>query len=574
MQKPGEAPRGSTRISEPGFGTTTGMETTGALVRTPSNADPALIEARAELRRQDDYYANERMKWGIRWFFVLWIGSLTIDAIVCFGLGLGSFTAAALHRLVPLPFVAWFARRIDRGPLVPEPQIYRALLLVNALTTVWLAMTVVSTGGMRSVFQTVVLFVPLTMIIVPTNFARSVVAFVVMLVSYVSTVLVGVALEPALRYQLRSSDAFIAFAFYVFAFVGMGSTMSVVSHLLWSLRREVFESKSIGKYSLRRLLGRGGMGEVWAAYHAGLRREVALKLLGVREGVSPVASRRFEREVQALVRLSHPNTVRVFDFGVADGGLLYYAMELLEGDNLGRLVRREGAMPVARARHFLLQASRALAEAHHRRIVHRDVKPENLFVTEAGGEGDFLKVLDFGIATLVEDDDHQKLTQTGTVAGTPGTVSPEVIRGEPATPAADVYALGAVGYLMLTGSLPFEADKVAAVMLAHLHDTPVAPSVRRGEPISPAFEAVIAKCLEKNPADRYRDAQALAIALAAIDDVPLWVPVRGSGPRSAPPEAGDAADSEAPSAPGRDEATRALPSMRPSRPPSTTPGDG
>jgi len=347
--------------------------------------------------------------------------------------------------------------------------------------------------------------------------------------------------------------------------------MVAISHLLWSLRREVFESKSIGKYSLKRLLGRGGMGEVWAAYHSGLKREVALKLLNAREGASGVGARRFEREVQALVRLSHPNTVRVFDFGAADGGLLYYAMELLEGENLGRLMRREGPLPEARARHFLLQASRALAEAHQRGIVHRDVKPENLFVTVAGGEPDFLKVLDFGIATLLDDGDGQKLTQTGTLAGTPGTVSPEVIRGEPVTPGADVYALGAVGYLMLAGSLPFEGEGVAQVMLAHLHDAPVAPSVRRGSPISPAFEAVILRCLSKNPTERYRDGQALSVALASIDDMPAWVPERAAlVNRALPQETAEppaSADDDA-----RTEETRAMPSMRPDRPAWNTPG--
>ncbi len=529
--------------------------TGGALRSTPGMVDPDVAEARAELRKQDDYYANERVKWMLRWFFVLWLGSLIIDLIACFALELGRFELALGVRLLPLPWALLFHIRVMRRPVLSERRVFQGVLIFDVLAMAWLASNAVLTGGMTSIVNTLCVILPMTMIVVPSEVRRSTVAFFLMLVTYVATVLGGTYADPALRHQLGELRAWFTFLFYVFTWIGMATSMLVVSHVLWSLRREVFESKSVGKYRLRRLLGRGGMGEVWAAYHGGLRREVALKLLSVRGASGSVASRRFEREVQAMVRLTHPNTVRVFDFGVEEGGLLYYAMELLDGENLGRIVKREGALPVARARHFLLQAAKALGEAHTHGIVHRDVKPENFVVIDAGGERDFLKVLDFGIAVMREDEESQKLTQTGMVAGTPGTVSPEVIRGEPATPAADVYALGAVAYLMLSGSLPFESDKAASVMLAHLHDTPIAPHVRRGEAFSPAFEAIVLRCLAKDPKERYPDAHALALALAELDDVPVW------NPDAHVPK--PAASDDGPAVHTREDRTRPLPSIRP-----------
>src|SRR5262249_2757478 len=158
---------------------------------------------------------------------------------------------------------------------------------------------------------------------------------------------------------------------------------------------------SLGRYKLKTRIGEGGMGEVWVAYHNGLKRDVAVKILRNDDDDDADATQavtRFEREVRATTELTHPNTVRLYDYGVTDDGLCYYVMELLSGENLESLAARDAPLPSARAIHLLLQAARALAEAHARGIVHRDVKPANIFVTNAGGEDDFVKVLDFGIA--------------------------------------------------------------------------------------------------------------------------------------------------------------------------------
>ena len=239
------------------------------------------------------------------------------------------------------------------------------------------------------------------------------------------------------------------------------------------VRRQVFEARSLGRYRLTRRLGAGGMGEVWLAHHAALKRDVAVKILRPgAEGHTPGSIARFEREVRATAELVHPNTVRVFDYGVTDDGLQYYAMELLSGVDMATLVEREGALPPARALLLIGQASRALAEAHDHGIVHRDIKPENLFVTSLGGEPDFVKVLDFGIAKVSAGD--TTMTSAGSVLGTPAFISPEVATGLPADARSDVYALGAVLYFLLSGCRPFEAASIGAMLVAHISEPPVA----------------------------------------------------------------------------------------------------
>jgi tRNA A-37 threonylcarbamoyl transferase component Bud32 len=207
-----------------------------------------------------------------------------------------------------------------------------------------------------------------------------------------------------------------------------GTTVAVLiaaAHVLWALRQEIVEARSIGRYKVRRRIGRGGMGEVWAAWDETLKREVALKLLRT-DRQDAVAVARFELEVRATTQLTHPNTVRVFDFGATEDGVSYYAMELLEGEPLSALLQREGDLRPARAVWIGTQVARALAEAHARGIVHRDIKPENIFITRAGDEPDHAKVLDFGIARLSSA--AGGLTQDG-IVGTPQYLAPELLAG-------------------------------------------------------------------------------------------------------------------------------------------------
>ena len=303
-------------------------------------------------------------------------------------------------------------------------------------------------------------------------------------------------------------------------------------HLVYTLRRELGEYRSIGRYRLRRRLGRGGMGEVWAAWHRGLGREVAVKMLRFGDEADEVAVERFRREVRSTSELTHPNTVRVYDYGATDDGILYYAMELLEGENLRQLVARSGPLPGARAVHLISQASRALGEAHRKGIVHRDVKPENLFVIDAGGERDFVKVLDFGVAKVPAlAEAEQGITRTGAVTGTPATMSPEAITAGEIGPPADVYALGAVLYFLVAGRFPFEGE-AASQLVSHLHDPVIPPSVKGRVDVPRDVEDVILRALQKAPEDRYADATELSRALGACAVAGTWKPSRSVPPPS------------------------------------------
>ena len=282
----------------------------------------------------------------------------------------------------------------------------------------------------------------------------------------------------------------------------------LAAHMLWALRKEVFESRSVGRYKIRRRIGRGGMGEVWAAWDETLKREVALKVLRT-DRQDAVAVARFEIEVRATTELSHPNTVRVFDFGATEDGI--YAMELLEGEPLSALLRREGKLEPARAVWLGTQVARALAEAHARGIVHRDMKPENVFVTHAGDESDHAKVLDFGIARFSAS--TVGLTEDA-IVGTPQYLAPELLLGEKASPAADVYGLGVVLFQMLTGTFPFEADDGRALLLARLAVEP--RGVRDLAPeVSEELAEVVRRSLARVPEERFPHGRALADALAS-----------------------------------------------------------
>jgi serine/threonine-protein kinase len=290
------------------------------------------------------------------------------------------------------------------------------------------------------------------------------------------------------------------------------------SQVNFGLRLQVREAMQLGQYRLEELVGKGAMGEVYRASHAMLRRPTAIKVIRP-ELSDPELLRRFEREVRETSRLSHPNTIAVFDYGRTPDGAFYYAMEYLDGDDLRRFVERHGPLPPARVIHLLRQACGALAEAHGAGLVHRDLKPSNLMLCRRGGLHDFVKVVDFGLVKDVTA--AADLTGTGVFAGTPETMAPEVLRGEPVTASADLYALGVVGYFLLTGKGIFDANSALEIVGHHLHTPPVPPRDR--VPAVPAdLEAVILRCLAKEPAERFADADALARALAACGDAGGW----------------------------------------------------
>jgi serine/threonine-protein kinase len=309
-------------------------------------------------------------------------------------------------------------------------------------------------------------------------------------------------------------------------------------HLNHALRQQVLRTQSLGKYELERRIGRGGMGEVWSARHPGLRRSVALKVL---RDVDAPARARFEREVAALSELRHPNTVRVLDYGATESGAAFFAMELLVGPTLSEVVAEHGPLAPARVAHIGKQIARALGEAHAKGMAHRDIKPANLILAEAGGEPDFVKIIDFGIVRL-HDDAARSSRADPEFVGTPKYMAPEVVAGASEGDArSDVYALGAVMFFLLTGTPPFVADSTAGVLVAHLKQTVPMPSRRVGT-LPAALEALVLRCLSKNPADRPQDGLELARALEGLDPAALRETTPPKTQRSAGPAPGAALD--------------------------------
>jgi len=291
------------------------------------------------------------------------------------------------------------------------------------------------------------------------------------------------------------------------------------SHVTFALRRQVREAESLGQYRLDEKIGEGGMGEVYKATHAMLRRPTAIKLLRP-DLTGDETLRRFEREVRETSRLSHPNTVGIYDYGRTPEGLFYYAMEYLNGVSLKDLVERGGPLPPARVIHILVQACGALHEAHELGLVHRDIKPGNIMLCVRAGEHDVVKVVDFGLVKDFRSADPA-LTQMGSVCGTPETMAPEVIGGDPAQPASDLYSLGIVGYYLLCGRPIFHAKTPGEFIGHHLHTPPV-PLREQAPATPPDLESAIMRCLEKDPLRRPRSASALRAELLACAYAGAW----------------------------------------------------
>jgi serine/threonine-protein kinase len=295
------------------------------------------------------------------------------------------------------------------------------------------------------------------------------------------------------------------------------------SYRIQVLQQQAQEARQLGQYRLKKLLGAGGMGEVYLAEHTLLRRPCAVKLILPEQTLDPANLQRFEREVRAMATLTHWNTVEVFDYGHADDGTFYYVMEYLPGKNLETLVARHGPLPPARAIHFLRQVCRALREAHGVGLLHRDIKPSNVIACERGGVYDVAKLLDFGLVHKTGlGQDAEKLTVVGSVVGSPPFMSPEQAAGrDDVDRRSDIYSVGGVAYFLLTGQPPFAKQTAMEMMLAHAYEAPKPPSEVRPD-VPRDLEEVVLRCLSKKPEERFADADSLERALGACADADGW----------------------------------------------------
>jgi hypothetical protein len=302
------------------------------------------------------------------------------------------------------------------------------------------------------------------------------------------------------------------------------------AYVVYRLGRDVSHARALGSYQLGERLGAGGMGEVWTASHRMLARPAAIKFIrpetiaGTNPDECRLLVKRFEREAQATAALTSSHTVDVYDYGVTDDGTFYYVMELLDGLDLDNLVQRFGPLSPARVVYLLSQACEALEEAHQKGLIHRDVKPANIYACRNGVRYDFVKMLDFGLVahTRAGSGWDTRLTADGRATGTPAYMPPEIARGAPVDGRTDLYALACVGYWLLTGRPVFTGTSVYEVVSQHLRGAPEPPSRFASNPVPEALEKLLLDCLEKEPARRPADARSVAARLRIVPLSEPW----------------------------------------------------
>ena len=373
--------------------------------------------------------------------------------------------------------------------------------------------------GMLGLSWTVV-WLAIFPLVVPTTAGKTLVA-----------ALVSAALRPLLVLVLvaRGRDMPSSAEWIMVMFPqAIGVCLAVVgSRIVYEMARDVSRARQMGSYRLLEPLGRGGMGEVWRAEHGLLARPAAIKLirpeaLGQAE---PEARRnllkRFEREAQATAVLSSPHTVQIYDYGVTSDSTFYYVMELLHGLDSDQLVQRFGPLPPARVVHLLSQVCDSLAEAHQKGLVHRDIKPANVYLCKRGLLFDYVKVLDFGLVKAAAGSGRAEtvLTQQQVATGTPAFMAPEVALAEQTVDGrADLYAVGCLGYWLLTGRLVFDADNAIQMMVAHAQRPPEPPSRHTEQPIPAALDELLLACLAKSPQARPQTADDLRRRLERLEE--------------------------------------------------------
>jgi eukaryotic-like serine/threonine-protein kinase len=414
-------------------------------------------------------------------------------------------------------------RRIDALGLLGAMLLYGAVVLAEARALEH-AVAVQSAGSEVLLVALIMLALVLThAIIVPLAVPQM---FWLSLVTCGTAILVAYAVSlSGLPPELLAAKPWLPINQLIFvslwALLGV-VVSSIAARVIHGLKQRVREANEIGQYVLEERIGEGGMGVVYLARHALLRRPTAIKLLPP-ERAGERAIRRFEQEVRLTSLLSHPNTIAIFDFGRTPDGVFYYAMEYLDGFTLEDLVTHAGPQPAARVVQILKQICGSLSEAHRRGLIHRDIKPANIMLCVRGDQPDQIKVLDFGLVKEYAAGADANLSVEGAVIGTPAYLAPESIR-DPSRidERTDLYAVGAVGYYLLVAAPVFVGASLVEVCVQHLHSEPVAPSERGGGPIPEALDRLILHCLAKDPAQRPATARELNALLDALGDVGAW----------------------------------------------------
>ncbi|NJD87091.1 MAG: hypothetical protein FIB05_03610 [Betaproteobacteria bacterium] len=327
--------------------------------------------------------------------------------------------------------------------------------------------------------------------------------------------------DMVIAVEIEAAEAYAPLKYLEIAFGTLlgflaAALAAAMASSVWAMRMKLREARRVGPYTLERELGEGGISRVYLARHSHLKRPVAVKVLKAALASDEMVTR-FEREVQLCSRLSHPNTIEIYDYGRTRDGTFYYAMEYLDGLSLEELVQSGGRMPVARAVHALRQVCGSLKEAHDRGLVHRDVKPHNLMLCRHGGEVDVVKVLDFGLVKELENADTRDITQFARVLGTPLYMAPERLRNPADADArADIYALGAVAFFLLTGRRVFETQSDHDLVYQVMNTAAPGIAESGAEDCPPALADLVARCLAKDREARPAGVAEVAAVLAEV----------------------------------------------------------
>lgn len=375
---------------------------------------------------------------------------------------------------------------------------------------------------------------------IPNNWPRAALIVGSMAAATLTLKALMISFHPVCAVALNADWQSFAQLFLIMTVGAVTATIGV--HTIGQLRREAFAAKQLGQYRLGERLGAGGMGEVFLAEHQLMKRPCAIKVIRPDKAGDPRVLARFEREVQATARLSHWNSVEVFDYGRTDDGAFYYVMEYLPGMSLSQLIDH-GPLPPSRVIYLIRQVCDGLLEAHQMGLIHRDIKPANIFAAQRGGQFDVAKLLDFGMVKPIVQLESVQITQEGSITGSPLYMAPEQATGSKPDPRSDIYALGAVAYHLLTGKPPFDGGNPMKVLLAQVQESPVAPSELIPD-VSPELEAVVLRCLAKNPDERFDDTIEMAHALdncpesgdwTAADAAEWWRQLDGAPDPETPP---------------------------------------